>query len=183
MTIQEKYSILRPQINNGDIILVRGHSLLAKAIQWSDSAYWNHALVVFKVGDRLLAIQSLAKGVQPSFLSVELFANDDFSILRPLFSQSRIDDCVNAAFDKASSGIPYDVWSLPKILFYKKMGLKSKIMNNYPHREICSVFAFEQYGGLLPLDCYFKILKDQGFITPQDGLRYIDPAELKIINI
>ncbi len=187
MTIQEKYRRLRPMINNGDIILVRGYSLLAKAIQWGDSkdgenAYWNHALVVFKVGDRLLAIQSMAHGVEPDFLSTELMANEDFMILRPLFPQDLIDDCVNASFSKAESGIPYNVWMLPKVLFYRKSGWDIKRLGENPAKNICSVFAFWTYGQLLPLKCYSQYVIKQDFITPQDAIRFIDFKEITTIS-
>src|ERR1019366_9951821 len=108
MDIQSKYNSLRPQINNGDIILTRGKSILARLIQWSDKAYFNHALVVFAVGDRLLCIQAMAQGVVPYFLSQEILSNEDFCILSPKFPQAHKDECVNAFFVKEQTGTKYN---------------------------------------------------------------------------
>ncbi len=187
MTIQEKYLLLRPQIDNGDILLIRGHSFLASGIQWADNvgagpAYWNHALVVFKVGDRLLAIQSMAKGVEPDFLSTEVFANFDFCILKPNQTQEKKDICVDAVFDKAQEGIPYSDWLIPKVLIYRKIGWDIKKLGENHAKNICSVFAGITYGGLLPLNCYKDINAKQGFITPQDIVRFADPKEVSFIG-
>ena len=179
--VTDKYSRLRPIINNGDIILVRGKSLLARALQWGDHAYFNHALVVFKVGDRLLCIQSMAQGVIPAFLSTELLANIDFTILRPQFSQERIDECVNEAFTKSENGIPYNTFQLLNILIQRKLGFDVKQLGNSKD-NICSVFAGITYGGALPLTCYSYTVTGQDYLTPQDFIKFLNPSEIKIIG-
>lgn len=174
MDVKNKYTCLRSFIENGDIILTRGKSLLSKTIRWTDDSYWNHALVVFKKGERLLAIQSIATGVKPDFLSAMIYRNLDFCIIKPLVSQQRKDECVDVVFEKGADGIPYNVWQLPKALIYKKLGINIKKLGANPHKNICSVFAAITYGQLIPLNCYSAINEKQGFITPQDMLRYAD---------
>lgn len=189
MTIAEKYSLYRSHINNGDIINIRGNSMLARIINWADAkdgvnAYWNHSLVVMEEGNRLLALEAEANGVRPDYLSQVILSSKDFCILRPIVApQELIDEAVDKSFIAGENGIPYDTWSLPKILAYRKVGLKSKIMSGYPHKEICSVYAFETFGSLLPLTCYNTIIGSQGFLTPQDGIRYRDGKQVQLLAI
>ena len=183
--IRDKYARLRPQIKNGSIILVRGRRILPRIIEWADKAYYSHALVVFKMGDRLLAIQSMADGVGPSFLSTEVFANIDFCILNPVIgqvSQARVNRCVETVFNKAESGIPYDIAELPKILLREKLGINIKNIQGNPKQNICSVFAGITYGGLLPLKCYRSPFTRKGYLTPQDLIRYALPQEISIVG-
>lgn len=187
MNATEKYLQYRLQIRNGDIILIRGNSLLAKAINWGDAkngvnAYFNHALVVMKEDDRLLALESEAHGVRPDFLSEVVRSSIDFTILHPLVEKQRIDDAVNAAFDEGAAGIPYNYAMLPKVLLYRKLGLNLAKLGDNNHREICSVFAAWTYGSLLPLTCYAKDRIGQDFITPQDMIRWLDPKEVQQIG-
>ena len=177
MTLAEKldkYSLL---FNNGDIVLIKGTGLLGRLICWGDDAYWNHALVVKRDGADLFAIEAEANGVTPDYLLKELAGVADFTILRPLFPQATIDSALQAAFKAGQTGIPYNVWALPKILLYVKLGLKSRVMSDYPHKEICSVFAAQEYGGRLPLTCYDDLIKSQGFITPQNIFDYASTKE------
>ena len=180
--ITDKYSRLRSSINNGDILLIRGNSFLAKSIQFGDdNAYFNHALVVFKIGDRLLCIQAMAQGVIPAFLSTEILANADFTILRPQVSQDIIDNAVNSVFDKAESGIKYNKLLLVKILAQRKLGININ-MKYDDLKTICSVFAGITYGGYVGLSCYKAIFVKQGyFLTPQDIIRYLDPSQIKVV--
>jgi hypothetical protein len=179
MTIAEKLSIYTPLFNNGDIVLIKGTGLLGRLINWGDDCYWNHALVVKRDGSDLFAIESENAGVTPDFLIQELKKVADFTILRPLFPQATIDKALEDAFKAGQGGIPYDVWALPKILLYVKLGIKSKVMSDYPHKEICSCFVAQQYGGRLPLTCYDDLIKNQGFITPQDMIRFIDKYQVQ----
>ena len=183
-SIQEKYARLRSSADNGDLFLVRGKSLLADSIKWGDAkdgvnAYWTHAGVIRKTSERLEALQSLGQGVVPSILSTEIFANVDFCFLKPLFPQSVKDDAVNAFFDEAERGIGYDYWMLPKVLAARKLGIK--VQPDDKHKAICSVSAFWVYGSKLPLTCYASVKEQSAFITPQDGIRFLNPTEIRVI--
>lgn len=186
MTIDEKYAQYRAQIDNGDIIGIKGKSLLSKTISWGDSkddehAYLTHALVAMKDGDRLLALESEAHGVRPDFLSQVIADSLDFVILKPLVSQARKDEAVNAAFDEGAKGIPYNYAMLPKVLMYRKFGWDIKKLGDDNFKNICSVFAAQTYGGLLPLPCYSRAVINQDFITPQDLIRFRDPGQVGMI--
>ncbi len=188
MTIAEKYEKWRPLLLNGDIINVSGTSLLSKAIKWGDNAKWSHSLLCMIDNidgvPRRLALEAEANGVRPDFLSqVILSGCDDFIILRPLFFQSAKDKAVNGAYNAGEAKIPYDVLALPKILMYKKLGLKSKIMSGYPHKEICSVFTGREYGNRLPLTCYNDIINKQGYLSPQDLIRYFSSKEIELLAV
>ena len=180
MNIQDKYNALRSSIQNGDIILTRGKSILALLIQWSDKAYFNHALVVFRVGDRLLCIQAMAQGVVPYFLSQEILDNADFCLIKPLFPQAHLDECVDAFFTKTQNGEKYNKFALLKILLAEKLGIKSK--EDFSQRDICSTAALWNYGSTLPLTCYFPEKIGRNYITPMDAIRFADPAQVDIVG-
>jgi hypothetical protein len=180
-TIEQKYDRIRPLITNGCLGLVRGKSLIAKGIEWADKAYFSHAFLIYAVGDRLLCIQAMADGVQPNFLSQEIFANVDFCILQPQFPQEHIDDCVNAAFTKAEKGIHYNYKQLLNILIQKKFGYDIQQLHDSVD-NICSVFAAWTYGSLLPLKCYSQEVIKADYISPMDLIRFLDPSEIKIIG-
>lgn len=178
--IQRKYKRLRPSIENGDIILVRGRSLLTRIIEYADSSYYSHALVVFKVGSRLLAIQAMADGVVPFFMSTEIFANRDFCILKLNAPQNHINRAVGNVFNEAEKGIPYDYLELVKILLKKKFGINFKKMQD-GRENICSVFAGITYASQI-IDCYKEAYKKQGYLSPQDLIRFATPTDIKIIG-
>lgn len=181
MDINAKYEQLRPLICNGDICLTHGNSLLAKTIRWSDgNAAYNHALVVFKVGDRLLCIQALAQGVVPYFLSQEILANTDFCLLQPKFSQAWKDKCVDDFFVKQQTGEKYNKFALLNILLAEKLKIKTK--NDFSKEAICSTAAAWNYGALLPLKCYSLENIGKNYITPQDLLRYANKDEIEVIG-
>lgn len=179
--VRRKYKRLRSSIESGDIILVRGRSLLTRIIEWADGSYYSHALVVFKVGGRLFAIQSMADGVVPFFLSTEIFANIDFCILKPVCDSTYRIEALNAAFKKAERGIPYDYLELPKILLTKKLGIKFKNIQGNKHENICSVFAGHTYAGKI-CPSYEHAYKAIGYLTPQDLVRFAQPSEIQIIG-
>ena len=178
-----KYNGVRQQIENGDIALFRGTHLLARTIQWGDAmpdllgnmrkAYYNHCALIFKKGERLLTIDSVANGVQPHFLSHLMKGYIDFCIVRPTgFSGGQIDDAVNRATAKAEQGIKYDFWMLPRIGLYRRFGLDAKKLGS-TDRDTCSEFTGRRYGAeILGINSYKDIVEKQNFISPQDHIRY-----------
>lgn len=178
---KEKYKLLRPSIKNGSIILVRGNSFLTRTIEWADSSYYSHALVVFKThGDRLLCLQSMASGVVPYFLSREVYNNVDFCVLNLKVNQQKIDDAVNTVFSEAEAGIRYDFAELVKILLKKKLGFKFKNMQD-GNENICSVFAGYTFASRL-IECYKDLYHVQGYLSPGDLLRASNEDEISILG-
>ena len=188
-TIQEKYARLRPQITNGCIINVKGHSLLTRIIAWA-TGYYTHSLVAVQEGDRIkikqpmLAVQSVADGVCPAFLSTEIFANDDFCIMRPKADQAHIDDCVDAYLAKTEKGVPYNFWELPKLLLKIKLRINIKNVQGNPNDAICSVSAGYIFGGLIPIKCYVDAYNKNGYLTPQNlrDIAKANPDQLETIG-
>ena len=181
--IQAKYDRLRHFVDTGDIIPIRGKGILSKGILWADKANYSHALVSYGThGNRLEAIESLGHGVTPNFLSLDIEKAEDFCIIKPKFSQEWKDKCFDKYFKQASKGIPYDWSELLRILLVKKFGAKIKNIQGNPHEAICSVSAGYLYGHLLPLKCYEEAYKKQGYLSPQDLIRFADPKEVTIIG-
>src|ERR1051326_7184060 len=115
MTIQEKYEMARPTLKNGDIVLFRGKYLLAKLIQFFDSAYYNHAGIVLKVEERFLILDSCRTGVKPDFLSERMNQYADFCILSPVRTDAEINFALDKALERGDGRIKYDFIMLFRI--------------------------------------------------------------------
>lgn len=181
-TIEKKYDYYRVDIDTGDILLIRGKGALSKAILWADNASYSHALLAFRVGDRIFAIESLGNGVTPNFLSLDIKKASNFCILKVKADQELKNIAFNDYLEEASRGIPYDYWELPKILLKEKFGINVKNIQGNPHEAICSVSSMVKYGRLVPIECYQRAYKEKGYLTPEDGIRYADPKEICIIG-
>lgn len=45
----QSYATLRPQIQNGDIVLFSGPELFSRAIQWATKSPWSHVGFIFRL--------------------------------------------------------------------------------------------------------------------------------------
>jgi len=180
----DKYNDVRNKINNGDVALFRGSSMLSQSIQYFDNAYYNHAGLVMRLGSRLLILDSNGVGVHPDFLSLRMDEYVDFCIVRINngFSQTEIDSCVNRVIDRSeSSRIKYEWSLLPKVAIARKFGIKLKF-NDEENRDICSMFTDDRYlAQSAGIKCMEKAKAEQEWITPQDTLRYLDTSELTLL--
>lgn len=181
----DKYNGVRSEINNGDVILFRGTSMLSKTIQYCDKAYYNHAGLVMRLGSRLLILDSNAHGVRPDFLSMRMDEYIDFCVVRINngLSQMMIDSCVNRVIDRSESSlIKYDFALLPRVAIARKFGYDIKNLGEKENRDICSMFTGERY--LIQsagIKCLAKAKEKQNWLTPEDHLRFLDTSELKAL--
>lgn len=174
MNIKEKYKQARPFIKNGDIVLFRGKHLLARLIQYFDSAYYNHAGVVVKFNDRFLILDSVRKGVKPDFLSERMNEYQDFCVLSPIRTDTEINKALDMAFDRGDSKTRYDFLLLPRIAILKKLKIDFTGWGS-DGRDTCSEFA-KYYTDCLNIRCY----EDIHLISPEDFIRYRDAREMNI---
>jgi hypothetical protein len=173
MNTIDKYNELRPKIKNGAVALFRGHHALAKTIQWTDKAYYNHSALVFDAGGRLMVLDANAPGVAPEFLSERVSQYDDFCIINPLIDERTINNGVNLAIAKdLQLRFKYDFALLPKVLIAKKLGLPIS-HSLETNRSICSVFTGYHYGMLIGEYNWVNQALKADFFTPQDHLRYL----------
>lgn len=175
MNIQEKYKQARPYIKNGDIVLFRGKRLLAKLIQYFDSAYYNHVGVVFEDEGHFFIIDSNRKGVAPDFLSKRIEGYTDFCILSPKKDKEEIRKALYEAFGRGDTGTRYDFLMLPRIAIQKKFRWDIKKWGSQD-RDICSEFA-RYYTNCLNMECYRNI----PLITPQDFIRHRDKEQILLM--
>ena len=175
MNIKEKYKQARPYIKNGDIVLFRGKRLLAKLIQYFDSAYYNHAGVIFKVGERVMIIDSNGKGVKPDFLSDRMNGYIDFCILSPKRTEVEVCTTLDKVLERVDNGTKYDFFLLPRIAIIKKIKIDF-IGWGSERRNISSEFV-RYYTDWLNILCY----KNMPLITPQDLIRYRDKEEISLL--
>jgi hypothetical protein len=174
--IKEKYTRLRPDIKQGDLILFRGHKLISKIIQESDSnAYYNHVGVVGEICGALFIIDSNANGVHPERLSDRVEGYSDFTVLRPKKEELEINESLSNILKKHDSiKIKYDFINGAKALFNRWFGLKLKTKKVY-NRDICSMFVLPY---ALDLEMVFKIENMNNLFFPQDYFRYLNKAEI-----
>lgn len=174
----EKYDKVRSEIKNGDIILYRGTSTLAKLIQYFDKAYYNHVGVVWKLGDcdRLLTLDMWSEGLDLIPLSRRMDGYKDFCIIRPNVSEKKIQSTINELLQNWDGReIKYDYLLLFRIALIKKTGIDITGLSK-SKKFICSEFI-QQYTNTLGLENY----KDIKLITPQDFKRNIDSKKLDIL--
>ncbi len=162
-------------LKSGDIVLFRGTSLLSRSIQYFDKAYYNHIGIIDKHRNDFIIIDSNAQGVKPDWLSLRLGEYIDACVIRPIRPQHELDWAIEDVSRKAAKGIKYDYALLPRIAISRKFGVEVKRLGS-DKRDICSEFV-KRYTSVLGIECYNK----EGWITPQDFLRYLNPNEIEII--
>jgi hypothetical protein len=172
--VSKKYNDSRDTIQNGDIILYRGSSLMAHSIQYLDKAYYNHVGVVWKVEDpdtkeyRLLTMDMWTKGLCLVPLSERMSEYDDFCIIRPVVKDAVTDSAIFSSLKQWEGKIGYDYMLLLRIALIKKMGVDISNLGK-SDKYICSEFA-QYYCSLLNITTYDNIK----LITPEDFRRFID---------
>lgn len=55
------YSVLRPQIRDGDLMLCSAHDLGSRAIRWATQSVWSHVAIAFRLEalDRVLILEAV----------------------------------------------------------------------------------------------------------------------------
>lgn len=172
--IQEKYDRLRPIMKQGDIIVFRGHKLLSKIIQESDSnAYYNHVGVIGEISGALFIIDSNGNGVHPERLSERVLGYSDFTIIRSDKSQEEINEKLRNLLKKQDdTAIKYDFVNGTKALFNRwfKLNFKTKKVYN---RDICSMFVLPF---ALELEMVLPLKDMNNLFFPQDYIRQLYKA-------
>ena len=172
--IIEKYARLRPEIHQGDLILFRGHKLLSKIIQESDSdAYYNHVGVVGNICGALFLIDSNGNGVHPERLSERIEGYSDFTIVRSTKTQHLINKSLSKILKKQDSvKIKYDFINGAKAVLNRWFGFKLKTTKIY-NRDICSMFVLPY---AVDLEMIFVLEDMNNLFFPQDYVRQINKA-------
>lgn len=167
----EKYLLLRDEIKNGDLILYRGTSFLAKSIQYFDKAYYNHIGVAWRPEgcDRVLTLDMWSGGLDCIPLSRRMNGYGDFCILRPKVKQEIKNAAVGVVLeDWDGRDIKYDNTLLLRIAIIKKTGIDISGLGK-KDKYICSEFA-QRYCDLIGLRTYASL----NLISPEDFRRFID---------
>jgi hypothetical protein len=178
-TPPQKYIDHRSEIKNGDIILYRGKSIMSKAIQYFDSAYYNHAGVVWipENSNRILTLDMWSGGLDCLPLSRRMSDYQDFCIIRPKVTEIDAFNGVETALSLWDGrDVKYDFLILLRIAIVKKTGIDITGLQE-KNTFICSQFA-QYYAHLLGLHNYDNI----PLLTPQDILRYIDANYDVLLN-
>lgn len=170
-----KYQKYRSEFKDGDIVLFRGQKLLAKTIQFFDSAYYNHVGVCYKDRSRIMILDSNGSGVRPDFMSYRMKGYVDFGVIRTRYSNEIINHGLNKIFERGDFMTKYDFMLLPRIALIKKTGINLSKLGS-KNRDICSEFA-RHFTNAMEMNCY----KDIELITPQDFVRFRDTALTELL--
>lgn len=174
--IPEKYYEVREQFQNGDIVLYKGSSFLAKSIQYFDKAYFNHIGIIWKVNNRLFTLDMWKEGLVLTPLSNRMKGYKDFCVLRPKkVSLKKIDVAIDLSLDSWTGNVKYDFFLLFRIALIKKTGIDITGLGK-KKKFICSEFA-QEFCNYLGIPTY----KNIKLITPQDFMRFIDSKEFDIL--
>ena len=172
-TVPQKYIDNRDNIQNGDLILYRGNSMMAKAIQYLDRAFYNHIGVVWKVEDpeskeyRILTLDMWSKGLVVVPLSERMSGYDDFCILRPNVTQDKIETAIFDGLRLWEGKLGYDYSLIFRVALIKKLGIDVTSLGK-TDRYICYEFA-QAY-----CKNFINTYNNINLITPEDLRRYID---------
>lgn len=181
MTIKEKYNLLRPQISDGDLILVHGTGIVAKIIRNCDKSYYSHIGVVTERHGALFIVDANGNGVQADRLSYRIDAyknNADFTILKPMANRNDIDTQMAVLLKRSDiKTIKYDFRNGIKELFNRKFKPEFKIDEN-DNYDICSDFVSKYAVNLGMVNEMFLRLR---VAFPEDFMRYVNYKNVKII--
>lgn len=170
-TATAKYAECRPHIKNGDMILYRGTSILARGIQYVDKAYYNHIGVVWEPEktDRKLTVDMWSDGVHCCPLSRRMAGYMDFCVMRPNVSPDKIDLALRTILNEWDGrDIKYDSLLVLRVALIKKTGIDITGLGDRK-KFICSELV-QFYVDLLDIGTFSKI----ELITPQDFIRNSD---------
>lgn len=183
--IHEKYERLRSLINDGDIILFTGNTIVSKIIRnFDNNSDWSHVEIITKTKeDRLLVQGANLEGVHPEYLSHRLKFHTDFLILRPIKTREEIDTALCEVFSKVDMGLKYDYDNGFKELLnrkFKMWGIPWTLKIKLDYNEfICSTFAAPY---AIRLGLVSNDFINLGYQFPQDFIRYMISDSVDIIN-
>ena len=183
MTLIEKYYSLRPQINDGDLILFRGTSIVSRTIQNCDHAYWNHVGVVVEKHGALFIVDANANGVQADRLSFRIQGyakgkDEDFMVIHPTAVPLKKSIYMRKLLRRSDiKWIHYDFRNGIKELLNRKFGWNLKISMRDEH-AICSSNDAEY---AINIEIVTEEFKNLRIAFPQDYIRYMNKENVRII--
>lgn len=166
----QKYIDHRDEIKNGDLLIYKGTSILSKAIQYFDKAYYNHIGVAWipENSGRILTLDMWSQGLACIPLSRRMSGYSDFCILRPKVTALQSIEAIKTSLGMWDGReVKYDFGMLLRVAISKK--IKIDISSSKKNRFICSEFA-QYYTSVLGITTYDEI----DMITPQDFIRNKD---------
>ncbi len=183
MKAVEKYNKLRQELKTGDIVLFHRKSLLANIIQWADNSYYNHASIVYWLGDRLFTVDAWDNGTEIVPLSRRIKQYDDFCIVRKnnITPQELRFACSNL-ISRIEKDEPYGWLELVRRLIWLKVLNKNNKFSNIENwiakkrLPVCSDVARE-FGVDLGIVSYKSLILP----TPEDLKRHAQESETTVL--
>jgi hypothetical protein len=176
----EGYDVLRPRIQNGDIVLFSGSELFSRGIQWATQSPFSHVGFIFRLDaiDRIMVLEAVTSGTCTVPLSAMVKGagphqgpyNGKLLIARHSeFASVANRDNLRAMSEFAVDrfGAPYDRMEIVKItlrIILGRFNFKLPTLLLPDDEYICSEYAAA---------CYEKV----GINIPWDGLGFISPSD------
>lgn len=140
---QIKYTDARAVINDGDVVLFQGNSVISKLVRLFTRSRYSHSGVVVWWGDRLMVLESTEPEVRVvplskrvvQYPSVHLFtASDGLSLM--------LDRKALVVAAQSQLGKKYSVWGMVRLIrrFFEKIRGVSDPWNP-PEKFVCSQFV------------------------------------------
>ncbi len=134
------YDEARGRIENGDVLLFQGTGWLSRLIRWGSKSPYSHAGLALWWNNRLMVIQSAARGVEvlPARTAVQKYDGQvDWWQPDPATrAELKVDILIHAAFDQL--GKPFAVW--PLIALMARM-LRGEELGNPDSRRMPNYFC------------------------------------------
>lgn len=169
MSMIQKYEKLRGSIKDGDIMIVHGTGIIASCIEWADSSWASHVLVIIEKHGALFCLDANANGVEADRLSYRIHSYNsgaDFVIIRAKKSREYIDNAmIKLLHYSDDKRIRYDFKNGIKEFCNRAFGWKLKLNLNDSHK-ICSD-EHRKYSEELDMMDFENIQ----LVYPQDYLR------------
>jgi hypothetical protein len=179
-----RYEDLRPEIQNGDVLLFSGTEKFSRAIQWATRSPWSHVGFVFKLEtiDRVMLLQDVT-GAGASTVALSVLVNGSGKHQKPykgrllvarhadfaaLVNRAKLREMSKFAVDRFGS--PYSPLEVVKIMLRIGAGwlnIRMPPVLRPDDEYICSEYAAA---------CYARI----GITIPWDRLGFLAPVDFAL---
>lgn len=172
------YKKIREDINDGDVLLFKGHGIISAIIKWKTKSEYSHAGIVAWWNDRLMVLEAVGKGVvaRPISYDLEKYKHAiDYYRLKKEVSITDQKRTQMVIFAQEQLGKEYNHFQIfvffIKLLFGMKLS-KSDKTNNY-NTYFCSQYVASIYAR----NGYDLAVEQSDSYTSPDNIRQSDKLE------
>jgi hypothetical protein len=163
-----RYEEVRPQIQNGDVIMYTGKKILPRLIGWLTRSPYSHAGIAVWWNERLMIMEAVMRGVRVASLSRNIYQHKGnvewFSCKKEIAEEDRLRMVI---FAQEELGKSYARWKAVlfglKVLFKRDLSKKDEL--RMENKLFCSQYVAQTYNSI-GLD--LKKNREDRFMSPGD---------------